>query len=196
MGSHHWLMALVSERQRMTRRAGRRRNRRRTHSVNRLLRAERLEDRTLLAAVLATVPAPGGPMVDTGTDISVYFDGPMDEATLTEDNVTVVGSQSGQHTAEFRYTADAFALEIDPLSEFAHDETVTFTLTTGVTGEDGDPLAADYSFSFHTLRGPSVLATSPVAGGPRLDPGNRPRKKNRPSWSSGIASSSSRPLGR
>jgi hypothetical protein len=70
-------------------------------------------------------------------------------------------------------------LIIDPSADFARDETVTVTLTTGVTGEDGVPLAADYSFSFHTLRGrseweidppPSVLANSPVDGGPKLDP--------------------------
>ena len=99
-------------------RRGRRRGPRPRH-WNTLLRFEPLEQRTVLAAVLATVPSQGGPQVDPATDVSVYFNDPMDPATLTPDNITAGGSDSGQHTAQLSYTPADFELHIDPATEFA-----------------------------------------------------------------------------
>lgn len=142
------------------------------------LQAERLEERTVLAAVLSTFAGQDAPELSPTADVAAVFDVPASPAAIKEDSLA---RDRDRNAAANQDAADGqeLELEIDSFSDFAPDETVTATLTTGVTG-DGDPLATDDSFAFHTLREtsewetnppPSVLATSPVSGGPKLAPG-------------------------
>jgi hypothetical protein len=101
-------------------------------------------------------------MLAVDTPIEIYFNTPMDEATLTADTVTIVGSSSGNHAGAFTCQADQMALFVDPDTDFLYDELVTVTVTTAVTDDDGDPLASDYTFSFRTR--PESVSSQSVAG--------------------------------
>jgi hypothetical protein len=60
-----------------------------------LLQLEPLEQRTLLAAVLATVPSQGGPILDSGTDIALAFNADRNEQTLVWPNLVIEGEGPG-----------------------------------------------------------------------------------------------------
>jgi hypothetical protein len=133
--------------------------------------------------ILATSPVSGGPMVSLGTDIEIYFNTPMDPDSFTADTVLVAGGTSGAHNVDMQYDSSAMRLTIDPDVDFANEEQVTVTLTTEVTDDDGDPLAAEFGYTFNTIPGTVSSTTVPgqtidgettwtAAGSPYLVTGN------------------------
>ena len=82
------------------------------------------------------------------TDIDVVFSEDMDQSTFTNSNITVVGSISGSHPWSFSFVPGTFTLTIVPDVNFDYDETVTVTISTGVTDLAGNALESECSFDF------------------------------------------------
>ncbi|HUT94316.1 MAG TPA: Ig-like domain-containing protein [Thermoguttaceae bacterium] len=90
------------------------------------------------------------------TDLWVRFSEPMDESTFTNDNITVVGSQSGQQPCSFAYDDTTYTVTIDRGILFDNGEMVTVSIGTAVTDLDANGLDGDgdgdvgpaYEFSF------------------------------------------------
>ncbi|MCK4660142.1 MAG: S8 family serine peptidase, partial [Phycisphaerae bacterium] len=112
--------------------------------------------------ITRTVPVDGGPQVDPTTDLYVTFDQPMDITTINEITVSVVGDTSGDHTCVFTLDGSLKILTIYPQSDFAFEESIAVTLTTGICGEAGRPLPGPYTFSFVTR--PAMLSAQNHSG--------------------------------
>ena len=82
------------------------------------------------------------------TDIDVVFSEDMDQSTLNNSNISVVGSISGSHSSSFPFVPETSTLTINPDVNFDYDETVTVTISTGVTDLAGNPLESECSFNF------------------------------------------------
>ena len=82
------------------------------------------------------------------TNIYVTFSEDMDDSTFNNTNITVSGSLSGSHSCTFSFSHSTHELTINPVTDFAYDETVTVTIGTGVKDFVGNGLATAYVFDF------------------------------------------------
>jgi YVTN family beta-propeller protein len=107
------------------------------------------------------------------TDIIVEFSNDIDEATLSDSAVSVVGAASGLHPWVLTYRRWGYELTIDPATDFVAGEEVTVTLSTAVKDTTGRSLVPPAPLRFTILGGQTqgvVLALRPtsatlIAGG-------------------------------
>lgn len=114
--------------------------------------------------VVTVTPAPGATSVPIKQVLTATFSKAMNPATITPAtfllNVTGGAAVSGVVT----YNATTFVATFAPNVNLAYNTQYTATITTGVTDSTGDPMAANYPWSFTTGVGPIVIATVPVNG--------------------------------
>lgn len=84
----------------------------------------------------------------TATNIYVEFNEDMNQGTLNNSNISVVGTVTESHSCSFSFNSGTYTLTIDPSTDFVYDEWVTVTIGTGVTDLAGNGLESPYSFSF------------------------------------------------
>ncbi|MCB1048289.1 MAG: VCBS repeat-containing protein [Calditrichaeota bacterium] len=102
-------------------------------------------------------PAPFANHVAPAEPIRIMFDQPLDEAFLSPATFIVTGSQSGPLDGTLSATANQEAVFTpDPL--YRPGETVSFTITMGLRGINGDHLERGHSYSF------VVAAVAPPEG--------------------------------
>ena len=94
-------------------------------------------------------PKPNSDMISKETNVIIRDGGFIDESTVNQDLIHVMGSKSGNHSGEFLLTDDQKTIIFNPHSPFVPDEVVTVALKKGLRRVDGKELAA-YSFSFQT----------------------------------------------
>ena len=101
--------------------------------------------------VVSVYPSAGADSISVNSQIKVWFDMPIDSASVTNASFLVVGSSSGVHSGAFGFTGNYDTLIFTPATSYGYLETVTVTLTTGIKDRaDGVPLQREYQFSFQT----------------------------------------------
>ena len=113
--------------------------------------------------VIATVPANGATGVPTNQVLSATFSKAMNPATITATTFLLkAGATSVAGTVA--YNATGSVASFTPSAPLTFNTVYTATITTGATDSTGDPLAANYVWSFTTPVQPVVLLTVPLNG--------------------------------
>jgi hypothetical protein len=96
------------------------------------------------------------------------FSEPLASATVTTATVKLAGPGNVAVPATVSYDSTSLTATLTPSTTLAQDTTYTATVTTGVTDQAGNPLAAPVSWSFTTLQPddvpPAITTTSPTDG--------------------------------
>jgi hypothetical protein len=95
-----------------------------------------------------TQPAAGATGVDPKVPVQIAFDEPVDCGTV--DSATFV-VMDGSKRVPGAVTCDGANATFTPAHPLLADTSFTATLTTGVADSAGDPMAADYTWSFTTV---------------------------------------------
>ncbi len=121
-------------------------------------------------AVVTTLPASGATGVPLDVIVSAELSEDIDPATATESTFRVTGP-GGAVTGGVNAAGRAIAF--DPTDDLASATTYTARLTTGITDLAGNPLAAEFTWSFTTsdVEPPRVTATSPADEAVDVSPG-------------------------
>jgi len=94
-------------------------------------------------------PKPNSIMVSNETNIILRADAKINESTIIQNLISVVGSESGTHTGDFLLTDDDQTIVFNPDKAFAYDEIVTVSVQRGIQTLTNLEVPA-YSFSFTT----------------------------------------------
>ena len=73
----------------------------------------------------------------------------LQESTIIQSLISVIGSKSGVHTGDFLLSDDEQTIVFNPHKPFAYDENVTVSVRQGIKTNTNFELS-DYSFSFKT----------------------------------------------
>ena len=111
------------------------------------------------------VNAVGAPFVNSyscddepDTNIQVTFSEDMNQATFTNQNITVSGTISGTHSSTFSFDRFTHTLTIDPSTDFLHGETVTVNIGTAVQDLSNNSLSQSSQLDFAIDSLPDKLA--------------------------------------
>ena len=94
-------------------------------------------------------PKPKSIMVSNETNIILRQAAKLQESTIIQSLISVVGSISGTHTGDFLLTDDDQTIVFNPHKAFAYNEVVTVSVQRGIKTLTNSELP-DYSFSFTT----------------------------------------------
>jgi len=94
-------------------------------------------------------PKPGSVMVSNKTNIILRCTIDINESTITQNLMSVVGSESGVHKGDFFLSDDKRTIVFNPHTAFAYDEDVSLSLKPGIKTITNFEIPA-YSFSFKT----------------------------------------------
>jgi len=94
-------------------------------------------------------PKPNSKMVSNETNIILRPDTKIQESSIIENLISVVGSESGLHTGDFLLTDDDQTIVFNPHNAFAYDEVVTVSVQRGIKTIT-NLVVPEYSFSFTT----------------------------------------------
>ena len=117
--------------------------------------------------VVATVPVNGATGVPVAQVIGATFSKAMNCATLSSPASTFRVAGPGATAVAGTVSCSGTAATFTPTAPLVANTTFTATISTAATDLAGDPLAANYSWSFRTGAGPTiptVTATSPSNG--------------------------------
>lgn len=114
--------------------------------------------------VIATVPANGATLVPISQVLTATFSKVLNPATVNATTFLLKGPSGTALTGTVTYNATGSVASFTPSVALTYNTAYTATITTGVTDSTGDPLAANYSWSFTTALQPVVLSTVPLNG--------------------------------
>jgi ice-binding like protein/Big-like domain-containing protein len=117
-------------------------------------------------AVSSTSPANGTIGAGTSSKITVNFSTPIAAATLIPANFTLTPSGSAAVAGTISYDAVNNIATFVPSVPLGANTLYTATLTTGVTDQTGNALAASYAWSFTTGSGPDTSAPQIISTAP------------------------------
>jgi hypothetical protein len=100
--------------------------------------------------VTSTNPADGAPAVAFNAAINATFGKAMDPSTLGPSTFTLTGPGPTSLTGKITYDATSRIATLTPTSALATGSTFIATITTGAQDLEGNPLAANFSWSFTT----------------------------------------------
>lgn len=113
--------------------------------------------------VSSTVPANGAPAVAVNTMLSATFSEAMDSATINDSTFLLMGVGATPVAGAVNYAGTTATFT--PTADLAANTTYTATITTGATDVPGNPLGANFVWSFTTaLPSPAVTSTNPARG--------------------------------
>jgi len=123
-------------------------------------------------------PAP----VPVDTNLAAPFTEPVDPVSVNTSTFTVTDADGNLIDGSVSYDASTYTALFTPSRNFDHNTTYRATITTGITDLSGNPLPADYSWSFTTeafpdTESPTVIATSPVSDAVDVDINSKLRAK-------------------
>lgn len=95
----------------------------------------------------------------TNTRVNATFDGPMDPATVNGTTFTVTGSGNTPVAGLVLYAAVGNTATFNPAGNLAPNTQFTATVTTGATDVAGNPLAANFVWTFTTGATADILRT-------------------------------------
>jgi ketosteroid isomerase-like protein len=111
--------------------------------------------------VIATLPANGAIAVPLNTTVSATFSSVMNPATINATTFTLTGP--GATAVPGTVTYSGTTATFTPTASLAASSVYTATITTGAKDPGGNPLAANFVWSFTTGL-PTVLSTVPTNG--------------------------------
>lgn len=119
--------------------------------------------------VVSTIPAAGDTNVAVNRKIVVYFNEALTASTITATSFLVTGPGSTVVTGTISYDATNHSVTFDPDLDLATGTTFTVRITTDVKDAAGNPMAADYVWTFTTglatdSTPPTVTSTNPASG--------------------------------
>jgi len=100
--------------------------------------------------VSSTSPAADATGVAVGTAVSATFSETMDESTITASSFTLVVARTSV-SGTVSYDSGTNTVTFTPGANLEGNTTYTVTLSTAITDVIGNPLAAEYSWSFTTV---------------------------------------------
>jgi hypothetical protein len=112
-----------------------------------------------LPTVISTDPANGATNVAAGKIITATFSTAMDPATI---NATTFLLKQGTTSIAGVVTYSGTTASFTPSAPLTANTVYTATITTGAKNVAGNPLAADYVWSFTTGSTPAVVSTDPA----------------------------------
>lgn len=121
-------------------------------------------------AVIAIVPANGASGVSNAANITATFNEDLNPATVGNSTFELRDPGNNLVAATVTYSGAARTATLDPSANLQYSTLYTATLTGGISGISdvaGNPLAADYSWSFTTAAAPPPPPTE-GPGGPVL----------------------------
>jgi hypothetical protein len=98
--------------------------------------------------VVSTSPAPHSIAVDPAAALSIEFDQPIDRASVTAAAFRVFGRWSGPASGDLEIDTDGRRIRFTPAEPFLAGERVTVSVSRGIKGADGTPLAHGHAWSF------------------------------------------------
>ncbi len=101
-------------------------------------------------SVTGTSPATGATGVAINTTVSVTFSEAMDASTITTSSFTL--SNGGSVSGTVSYDSGTFTATFTPGASLSYNTIYTATLSTVITDAAGNPLAAEYPWSFTTVQ--------------------------------------------
>ncbi|MBA7669352.1 hypothetical protein ES703_77482 [subsurface metagenome] len=109
---------------------------------------------TTAPTISSTSPVADATNVAVDTTVSVTFNEAMESSTITTSSFTL-DSVSGSVS----YDSGTYTATFTPSANLAYNTTYTATLSTAITDAAGNPLAAEYSWSFTTVVGEGVIVS-------------------------------------
>jgi hypothetical protein len=106
--------------------------------------------------ITSTSPTQNARNISVSANISITFDQPMNNATLTTSTIKVNGSMTGLIGGSFTYGTNSATF--DPSSDFKPGEVVMVTVTTGVQNGSAEAMAEPYIWSFTTMANEATSA--------------------------------------
>ena len=114
------------------------------------------------AVVPPTVPASNAVGVAEGVVLAATFNVPMDATTINTTTFKLTGPGTTPVTGSVNYSGSTATFT--PAAPLAVSTLYTATITTGAKDPTGDPLAANYVWTFTTAPPPAVTSTVPASG--------------------------------
>ncbi|MBF0502918.1 MAG: Ig-like domain-containing protein [Candidatus Riflebacteria bacterium] len=112
--------------------------------------------------VASTDPASGAVSVAINKTLVSIFSESMDSTTINTTNFTVIGPGGTPVSGTVAYAG--LTASFTPATNLALNATYTATIKTGVKDLAGNPMAANYTWTFMTGAAPSVTNTDPASG--------------------------------
>jgi hypothetical protein len=113
--------------------------------------------------VVSTIPVNGAASVPIGQVLSATFSEAMNPASISASTFTVTGP--GGTAVAGTVTYSGVIATFTPKAALAYSTVYTATITTGAKDVAGQPLAANYVWTFTTITpAPAVISTIPVNG--------------------------------
>jgi hypothetical protein len=109
---------------------------------------------TTAPTIFATSPLNGADNVSTSADVSVIFDEAMDSATINGSTFELRDASNAIVPASVTYDGALMTATLDPVSPLDPGATYTATVrggSGGVADVAGNPMSADYSWTFTTV---------------------------------------------
>lgn len=100
--------------------------------------------------LINTLPAAGSVDVPINSSITLNFDNPIDVSTVSPSTVMISGDQSDPIDGIFSFP-QTNSIVFDPTNNFADEETITVTITEGVSAIGAGETMTRTSFSFTTF---------------------------------------------
>ena len=114
--------------------------------------------------VVSTVPTNGATFVPANQVLMATFSKAMNPATLNSTTFLLKSAGGMNVTGSVTYNATGSVASFTPSVPLTYNTIYTATITTGATDSAGNPLAANYSWSFTTATQPVVVSTVPMNG--------------------------------
>lgn len=120
-------------------------------------------------AVVLVFPAHSAVNVPINVKITAAFDMVMKASSFSVLSFYVRNASGGPVAGKLTLSPDGKTAVFDPTANLAINTVYTVTLTTAVTGLEGNPLDANYAWKFTTgsisdVTAPTVLTTAPASG--------------------------------
>jgi hypothetical protein len=116
--------------------------------------------------IVSRTPGNGATGISVGTNVSVIFSEPMQQATITTTNITLTPTGGGAAIAgTMTYDAGTNTATFNPTNDLENNKSYTITVTTGVKDVAGNALASQSTSTFTTeldTTAPTVTGTSPA----------------------------------
>jgi len=115
--------------------------------------------------VTGATPANASTGIAVGSSVTVTFSEAMTAATISSSTIQLKGSSGAAVASSLTYNSSTFTATLTPTSALANSATYTTVVTGGATGVKdtaGDPLAANYTWTFTTSTPPTVTAVVPA----------------------------------
>ena len=127
-------------------------------------------------SILAVYPEIGSEDIDTGVELSIVFDEPLDPRSLDEETIFLKDMKKSKVKMDLKYDEKLKTVVLKPKKALQNSLTYTVFVTTQVRDTAGNRIKNGVRWSFrtksdkHDYRAPAILSVSPVVDAKFVDP--------------------------